>query len=63
MILVHVVITPKGVHQTNIEAPINEEHEARTFYNRLKPLLRELDRTIAEPHKGEEGEGNGIFQS
>lgn len=59
MILVHVLITPKGVHQANIEAPINEEREARTFYNRLKPLLCDLDRTIAESHKGE-GENGGL---
>lgn len=63
MILVHVYISPKGVHQTKLETYINEDLKARQFYARLKPLLCDLDRAIAESHKAEEGRSNEIFQN
>lgn len=46
MILVHVYISPRGVHQTNVEVPMDRQEEARLFYEFLKPLLRDLDQTI-----------------
>ena len=46
MMVIYVIITPDGVHGARIEALIDEQKEARAFYDRLKPFLKDLSENI-----------------
>lgn len=48
MILVHIIISPKGVHQTSVEADMGEEKEAKAFYRKIKPHLLKLNQQLKE---------------
>jgi hypothetical protein len=48
MVLVHVTLSPKGIHKAEIVMPLDEEDEDREFYTQLRPHLTHLDRLIGE---------------
>jgi hypothetical protein len=48
MVLVHVTLSPKGIHRAEIFMSMEEEDEAREFYTQLRPHLTHLDRLIGE---------------
>jgi len=43
-ILVH--ITPRGVNHSTVHGFVGEEDKTGKFYQRIKPLLNELDKEI-----------------
>jgi hypothetical protein len=48
MVLVHVTLSPKGIHKADVVMTMDEEDEAREFYSRLRPHLTHLDRLIGD---------------
>lgn len=48
MVIVHVTLSPKGIHKAEVLMPMDKEDEGREFYNRLRPHLTHLDRLIGD---------------
>jgi len=47
MVLVHVILSPNGIHKAEVVMLMDEE-EGREFYSRLRPHLTHLDQRIGD---------------
>jgi hypothetical protein len=62
MVYVRVILSPSGIHRAEVETPFDEEEEARRFYAKLEPHLKELDRRINQWRRSK-GAGSAEEQS